>query len=93
MVGLRELGGIISSDGRNNAPAGLRFMQEVSKLYAQAEQGEVDEAFLKSANNAAGILFHYPSGAVQRLVTGIQAWANGESKSPLAPLTGPPPKK
>jgi hypothetical protein len=93
MVGLRELGGIISSDGRNNAPAGLRFAQEVSKLYAQAEQGEVDEAFLKSANNAAGILFHYPAGAVQRLVTGIQALANGDTKSPLAPVVGPPPKK
>jgi len=93
MVGLREIGGVIASDGRNNAPAGLRFMQEVSKLYAQAEQGEVDKAFLKSANNTAGILFHYPAGQVQRTATGIQAMANGETKNPLAPIVGPPPKK
>lgn len=92
MVGMRELGGLITSDGRSNSPAGLRFMQEVAKLYTQASQGEVDESFLKALNNSAGILFHYPAGQVQRTVTGIQALANGETTNPLAPIVGPPPK-
>lgn len=92
MVGLREIGSIFSSDGRSQAPAGLRIIGELGRLWAQIEQGEADEAFWKAANNAAGILFHYPAGQVQRTVTGVQAMANGETKNPLAPVVGPPPK-
>jgi hypothetical protein len=93
MVGLREFGSMISSPVGYNSPAGLRFFVEVGRLVQQAEQGEVDEAFLKAANNTAGILFHYPAGQVQRTVTGIQSLAEGETTNPLVIATGPPPER
>jgi hypothetical protein len=93
MVGLREFGSMVSSPVGYNSPAGLRFFVEVGRLVQQAEQGEVDEAFLKAANNTAGILFHYPAGQVQRTVTGIQLLAEGETTNPLVIATGPPPER
>lgn len=93
MIGLREAGSMFAAPGGYSSLAGLRFLTETGKLVKQAEQGEVDEAFLKSANNAAGILFHYPAGQVQRTALGIQAMADGKSKNPLVLVTGPPPER
>lgn len=91
MVGLREIGSVIGADGRQGAQiAGLRVLTEGGKLVQQAQDGEVDEAFLKAANNTAGIVFHYPAGQVQRTVTGLQALATGQTKNPMALLMGPP---
>ena len=90
MVGLREVGSMVSMPGNYSSISGLRFASELSKLIEQGLQGEVDEAFLKSANNAAGILFHYPAGQVQRTTLGIQALMDGKSKNPMVVVTGPP---
>jgi hypothetical protein len=45
-------------------------------------QGEVDEALLKAANNTAGILFHYPAGQIGATVDGIVTMANGKTRTP-----------
>jgi hypothetical protein len=71
-----------------SGPAGLRFFSEVYKLGQQAGQGELDWAFFKAANNAAGILFHYPAGQVNRLVEGVVALMDDKTDNPLAPLVG-----
>lgn len=95
-VGARELtGGIQALAGvgtpfRYSGPAGLRFISEMEKFAQQAAQGELDKALLKSGNNAAGMLFHYPAGQVNRLVEGAMALIEGRSKNPLAPLVGVP---
>lgn len=93
MIGLREVGSMFAAPGGYSSLAGLRFLTEAGKLVEQGKQGEIDEAFLKSANNAAGILFHYPAGQVQRTALGIQAMADGKSKNPMVLLTGPPPER
>jgi len=71
-----------------SGPAGLRFFSEVYKLGQQAGQGELDWAFFKAANNAAGILFHYPAGQINRLVEGVVALMDDKTDNPLAPLVG-----
>ncbi|API59642.1 hypothetical protein BSL82_10190 [Tardibacter chloracetimidivorans] len=92
MVGLREIGSIIQSDGRASAPAGI-IMQQAAAFYKQASQGELDEAFWKATNRLGGILFHYPAAQIQRTTLGFKALSEGKTHNPLALLLGPPPKK
>jgi hypothetical protein len=91
IVGLRELGAALQGFDYSG-PAGLRFFSEFAKLGKQAMQGDVDAAFLRALNQSAGILFHYPAGAVQRAVDGYAAWQDGEA-GPGAMLFGPPLKR
>lgn len=92
MVGLRELGGMITSDGKAiSGPASLRLLtQDLPRLYTQVQQGELDDSLRKSALNVAGVLFHFPAGQINRTIDGIEALAKGETKNPLAVLVGPP---
>lgn len=90
MVGLREIGGAISGYSGYQGPAGTRFFSEVGKLAKQTEQGEVDAALLKSLNNVAGILLHYPAGQVARTTEGFLAIMEGETANPMALVLGPP---
>ena len=54
MVGARELGGIISSDGQfSDSPAALRLLsKDLPRLYQQIQQGELDSTLRKAAINA-----------------------------------------
>ena len=97
MVGLREVtGGAQAALGVNQyqtayqGPAGLRFFTEVSKLGTQINQGEFDKALRKSAVNTAGILFHLPSGQINRTWDGAEALAEGETQNPAALILGAP---
>jgi hypothetical protein len=62
---------------------------KVSKFAKQVKQGEVDAALLRSANQLAGTLFHYPASQVQRTVEGAYALAKGKTKNPVALFLGP----
>jgi hypothetical protein len=93
MVGVREISSFMAGYYGYSGPAGTRFFSEASKLGRQIEQGEVDAAFWKALNNTSGVLFHYPSGQVQRLVEGVIAIEEGQVEGPqaiVAPLVGPP---
>ena len=90
MVGLREVGAAIAGFNGYQGPAGTRFFSELGKLGKQVEQGEVDKALLKSLNNTAGILFHYPAGQVNRTVEGFNALMEGKTANPLVLAFGPP---
>lgn len=89
MVGLREIGASITGFNGYQGPAGTRFFSEVGKLAKQVEQGDVDLALIKAMNNTAGILLHYPAGAVNRAVEGFIALQEGKTDNPLVLLTGP----
>lgn len=96
-VGVRELGNaaqMIAGVGNPafgyTGPAGLRFFNEAYKFSVQVGQGEIDKALLKSTNNVAGLLFHYPAGQVNRAVEGVSALIEGKTMNPLAPLVGVP---
>jgi hypothetical protein len=60
MIGVRDIAAAISGDERSQAPAGI-VGRQFYKLGVQAQQGEADEAFWKSLNQVAGIVFHYPA--------------------------------
>ena len=99
MVGLREVTtiaqralGVQQFNGSYSGPAGLRMLQELDKLSTQAAQGDADMALLKSITNAAGILFHLPSGQINKTVEGTIAIMDDTSDNPLAPLVGAPKK-
>lgn len=90
IVGLREFSGLATGGNTTYAgPAGMRFFKETTNLANQVRQGEADEAAFRAANKTAGILFKYPSTAVDRFVRGSAALEQGEA-GPLAPVVGPP---
>lgn len=100
MVGLRETTGAIQTFAGVNpyangygGPAGLRFFSEFYKLASQTNQGEVDEAFRKSAVNTAGIVFKLPAAQINRTLSGTDALIEGETSNPAAIIAGPPPPK
>lgn len=97
MVGLREVtaaaqkvAGVEQFKGSYGGPAGLRLFQEIDKLGQQVGQGEADMALFKSANNVAGIVFHYPSGQVNRSAEGAAAMIEGKTENPMSLVVGPP---
>ncbi len=90
MIGLREIGAAISGFNGYQGPAGTRFFAEVGKLAKQAEQGEIDMPALKALNNVAGIVFHYPAGAVNRAAEGFIALQEGKTRNPAVLLLGTP---
>ncbi|THF64312.1 hypothetical protein [Pseudothauera rhizosphaerae] len=95
-VGVRELTGAaqaLAGVGKPfgySGPAGARFFGEMQKLSQQIDQGELDMALFKAANNTAGILFHYPAGQVNRTVEGAAAMLEGRTANPLSVVVGPP---
>jgi hypothetical protein len=92
MVFVREFGSAIMGYSGYEGPAGTRVFTEVGNLTKQVQQGDVDEALLRSANRTAGILFHYPAGQIEKTIRGFDALQSGETKNPAALMFGPPPK-
>jgi hypothetical protein len=89
MVGLREIGSMVSTDMRYTSPAGLRVLSDAAGLKDQIVQGEADEALWRAVNRVAGAVLHYPAGQVDRTVRGFRALADGETSNPLVLLVGP----
>lgn len=69
-------------------PAGLRFFADGTRAAQQASQGEFDEAMRKSMINTGGILFHLPSGQINKTIDGATALSEGESSNPMALASG-----
>lgn len=92
MVGLRELGSAIDGYYQYSGPAGARGFSVVNRLAQQVSQGKLDTGLLKTANQAGGILFHYPALEVQRIVDGFVAMNEGKTHNPLSLLLGAPKK-
>jgi hypothetical protein len=89
MVGLREIGSMVSTDMRYTSPAGLRVLSDAAGLKDQIVQGEADEALWRAVNRVGGAVLHYPAGQVDRTVRGFRALADGETSNPLVLLVGP----
>lgn len=101
VVGLRELDAPIQNiaeaatgaelneyDFGYTGPAGLRFFADGTRAAQQASQGEFDDALRKSMINTGGILFHLPSGQVNKTIDGASALANDETDNPMALVSG-----
>lgn len=99
VVGLREAGaGVQAALGVGEGfgytgPASVRFFADLYNLGKQINQGELDEAFWKALDNIGGVLFHYPSGQLNRTATGIVALIEGRTENPMAVVMGAPPKR
>lgn len=89
LLGVRELSGAVSGFDYSG-PAGSRFFSTATRLYKQAEQGELDDAFFAALNEAAGLVFHYPAGQVRRTLEGVSAIIDGRTQNPGAIVTGAP---
>ncbi|MCR4374153.1 MAG: 2'-5' RNA ligase family protein [Acidobacteria bacterium] len=76
VVFARELGGAVEGY-RYSGPAGGGVFDEAARLITQIGQGKVDDPLVKSLNNTAGIVFHYPATQVERLVRVALALKDG----------------
>jgi hypothetical protein len=98
MIGLREMNGMVQGFTGYKGPAGTRFFSEATTLGVKAggdvknffETGdlEISEGTLKAMNRTGGVLFHYPSVQMERLVTGYLDLQAGKTDIPTAPLFG-----
>ena len=94
MVVVREFGGLARAANRGyQGPAGTRLLQQVYGLWAQVQQGKVDEGLWHALNNTAGVIFRYPAAQIQRSVDGFVALQEGTTENPMALLFGPPKEK
>jgi hypothetical protein len=93
VVGLRELSSVAAGFAGYSGPAGTRFFSDAAKTVKEVSQGEVDKALVKAANSAAGAVFHYPAGQMNRTMEGIIALQEGETQNPAVLITGPQKEK
>lgn len=104
MLGVREVAGLAAGAFGYQGPAGARAFASVGRLGTQtaqilkAETDEereeaFDEAFWKSLNEVAGVLFHYPASQVGKTVSGAAALAEGETSNPGALIAGASPTR
>ena len=88
MVGLREFQ-VAFTPFDYEGPSGTRLFSEAKALAVQIEQLEADEPAWRAANKFAGILFHYPSTQLDRIVRGMLDLFEGETRDPRVLITGP----
>ena len=92
MVGLREISGAAQTalglTGDYQGPASVRLFASIAELGKQINQGEVDEALLKAADNVGGVLFHYPAGQINATVDGLVTMGQGKTDNPGALIVG-----
>jgi hypothetical protein len=94
-AGVRELAGTASGFTNYQGPAGYRGIPATVQVATQAGQwlegglhsDDIDDAFVKSIIQAAGIAFHKPATLVERAYEGIGEWLEGEG-NPLSPVIG-----
>lgn len=82
-VGLRELQGVINGYGYSG-PTGTSAFANVAKLWQQAGQGEMDDAFLRALIQTGGSVAGLPSAQINRTFKGARALADDDTDNPLA---------
>jgi hypothetical protein len=90
-VGLREFGAA-ARGFRYQGTAGAGVLQEGMNAWAQAAQGEMDEAAVRAFLSLSGIVAHLPMTQAMESYRGARAWLDGEA--PIsAVLVGAPRKR
>lgn len=95
MFGVREIGNPLAQQVKGEAvgtdysgPAGLRLLNDLTRLTKQAGQGEMDDGLRKAIVNFVGTLARLPSAQINRSINGTQALADGKTDNPLAIIFG-----
>ncbi len=71
-----------------SGPAGVRGIVDLYKFGVQAYQGDLDDAFRKSAINLIGDFSGLPAAQTNRTITGAQAIADEQTSNPFALVFG-----
>jgi len=91
VMGGREVAGFVQGYTDYKGPPGTRFFAAAGRLTQQSVQGELDPQFWRAANEAGGIIFHYPANQLRRLADGVLYWDEESfAEFPFAPAVGPP---
>ena len=87
---LAQLANIITGDRfyGYTGPSGLRPIDDTYKFAQQAEQGEIDHAFVRASINLLGDVFGIPSAQINRTIKGAEALQDDETDNPAALLFG-----
>jgi hypothetical protein len=95
MFGLRDIGGPISNMVKGegfgtdySGPAGLRMLQDLTKLGKQISQDEWDLAATKALVGFASDLLRLPASQINRTITGTDALLEGKTENPAAVVFG-----
>ena len=88
IIGLRELNSVFSGFFGYQGPAGTRFFAEAASLSKRAQKGELDIKLLRAALKTGGPLFHFPSGQLDKVLTGYMDIQDGKTGNILAPFFG-----
>ena len=96
LIGFREITGALYGGyfADYQGPAGTRVYFEVGQMGKEYLHGEWDtdtDTLLKKAkvaNKVGGIVFHYPSGALDKLFFGFHDYMAGKTDNPAAPFFG-----
>ncbi len=64
------------------------IMETLTKPFAQAADGEIDKAFVKSLVDSGGMLLHLPSAQLNRAIDASWRASEGEEVSPMEYLMG-----
>ena len=76
-VGMREISSAFSGFQGYEGPAGARVYSAAVKSLKEIGQGEWDAGLFKHLNSLGGLLLHYPSTQVQRVVDGMREISEG----------------
>ena len=92
-AGARELQWVFDEYKNYSGPGGYRKLEDIGKAMDKLRgvvtgEGEMDAAFWKAINNAAGLTFGYPSGFLNRSVEGAKALYEDETDNPLVLILG-----
>ena len=87
---MAQLANIITGDKfyGYTGPSGLRPIDDTYKFAQQAEQGEIDHAFVRASINLLGDVFGIPSAQINRAIKGAEALQDDETDNPAALLMG-----
>ena len=87
---MAQLANIITGDRFYGyaGPSGLRPIDDTYKFAQQAEQGEIDHAFVRASINLLGDVFGIPSAQINRTIKGAEALQDDETDNPAALLMG-----
>jgi hypothetical protein len=90
---VRDVVGAATSMTGYSGPAGVRGIDSFGRFAKGVAAGDFDEEHVVRAGAAtAGVLFHLPTGQLDRTIRGYLAMSNGEDVPPTSLLFGPPPQ-
>ena len=84
---LREVGAEVQGFRGGGVPSAVA--RDFARVWKQMSQGELDAELFQAANNAAGVIFHYPAAQINKTMRAFIDRSNHEDVKAIEFLLGP----